>query len=181
MLTVTEDSRQLDRLGQAIRAYKLASGRTLTFAMIKTGRELAYALHTEVKKIAPTEATIRELPSSLGWRIKRRSGAAIVEIQRRMKHLHFMQSGWLPAIRGFGRDRETTFAQTNVKKLGALIARHNDQGDVSLDLINRAGPARRIHEQHGIVRKAVAKVMRGFQPYIRRKLGDEAVKAFRQI
>ena len=57
MLTETDNSRQIDRLGNGIRAYKLASGRTLAFAMIKTGRELAFALHKETGRITPSEST----------------------------------------------------------------------------------------------------------------------------
>ena len=181
MLTVTEDSKALDRLGTAIRAYKIASGRTLTFAMIKTGRELAYALHKETKKHSPTQAMIRDLPEALGWRIKRRSGKALKEIERRQRHVGFVQAGWLPAIRGFGNDRETKFVHTNIKQLGAVVAQTNDNGDVSITLINRTPPAKKMMEKYGIIKTAVTRVRLGFAPYIKRKLGDDAVKAFSQL
>ncbi len=102
-------------------------------------------------------------------------------IAARIMHLKFMQSGWLPAIRGFGKDRDTTFAETNIKKLGALVVQRNEKGDVALTLINRAGPAKTIHDKYRIVPKAIARVMLGFAPYIRRKLGDEAADAFKEI
>ena len=103
------------------------------------------------------------------------------ELTRRDRHLHFMRSGWLPAIRGFGRDTENTFVKTNIKKLGAVVAQTNENGTVAITLINRAGPAKKIHDKYGIVSKAIGRVMVGFAPYIRRKLGDEAGDAFKKI
>jgi hypothetical protein len=179
MLTTTEDSRQLDRLGNAIRAYHLASGRTLAFAMLKTGRELAFALHKETARIAPSESELLELPGKLGWRIKRGSGggrgSAMAEIFRRIKARKFAAAGWLPAIRGFVRPDTVT---TLDKRLGAVLARVETTGATHITLINRAGPIEKVTAKHGILRKAVNDVFRGFAPYIRRKLGEEARRAF---
>jgi hypothetical protein len=175
MLTLSEDSRSVDRLGNAIRAYKLASGRTLAFAMIKTGRELAYALHKETAKIAPSEAKLLQLPEEQGWRIKRQKGSAMEEIYRRIRHRKFAAAGWLPAIRGFVRtDTVTTFN----KRLGAVLAQVDLNGRCHIQLINRAGPIAKVMSKFGILRKAINDVFRGFAPYIKRKLGDEARKAF---
>lgn len=180
MLTTEEDSHQLDRLGRGLRTYHKASGRTLAFAMIKTGRELAFALHKETAKIAPTEAELLALPGKLGWRIKRlpsRAGrrSAMEEIYRRIKHRKFAAAGWLPAIRGFiQRDTVTSLD----KRLGAVLARVALTGEVHITLINRAGPIQKVMDKHSILRKAVNRVFMGFSPYIKRKLGEEAQKAF---
>lgn len=179
MLNTTEDSRQIDRLGNAIKAYHLASGRTLAFAMLKTGRELAFALHKETAKIAPTEVSLKELPASLGWRIKRGSGggkfSAMNEIDRRIRARKFAAAGWLPAIRGFVNPTTVTSLD---KRLGAVLAHVADNGEVHITLINRTGGIETVFNKHGLLRKSTNQVFRGFAPYIHRKLGDEAVKAF---
>ena len=209
MLTTTDDSKQLDRLGNAIRVYHLASGRTLAFAMIKTGRELAFALHKETAKITPSESSLLDLPAKLGWRIHRRfryyrdgptpksstpwtaadratfrkigrrpfkrTSTAMAEIKYRIEKRKFAASGWLPAIRGFVNQGTVTSLE---KRLGAVLARVSMTGDADITLINKILKIRKVFTEHPILRKAVSDVMRGFAPYIKRKLGEEARAAF---
>lgn len=175
MLTETDNSRQIERLGNGIRAYRLASGRTLAFAMIKTGRELAFALHKETAKITPSESTLTELPHALGWRIRRKKGSVAEEIQRRIRSRFFSAAGWKPAIQGFVQSATVTTFQ---KRLGAVLAQVDMSGRCHIELINRAGPIQEVTDRHQLLRKAVNRVFRGFAPYIKRKLGDEARAAF---
>ena len=175
MLTETDNSRQIDRLGNGIRAYKLASGRTLAFAMIKTGRELAFALHKETGRITPSESTLTELPHKLGWRIKRLKGSVSEEIQRRIRSRFFSAAGWKPAIHGFLQSNTVTTFQ---KRLGAVLAQVDMNGRCHIVLINKAGPIQQVTDKHQILRKAINDVFRGFAPYIKRKLGDDARAAF---
>ncbi len=193
MLTETDNSRQIDRLGNGIRAYKIASGRTLAFAMIKAGRELAFALHKETARITPTEETIRAVPTNAGWNMRPRPASKGTDrshevrrqiqmhqgvenmINARVRSRYFHAAGWKPAIHGFIRaDTVTTFN----KKLGAVIAQVDMSGKCHIIELNRAGVIQQVTDRFQILRKAVNDVFRGFAPYIKRKLGEEARKAF---
>ena len=197
MLATSEESRQLDRLGKILGAYHKASGRTLAFAMIKTGRELAFALHKETVKITPTAARIEQDVSNVGWGMRPRPRSkgtegshhvrsALVKyrgvqgmIAARILHRKFAASGWLPAIRAFVAPNTVT---TIHRKLGACEAKVEiDQGTTHIVLINYAGPIRKVCDAHGILPKAVNTVRRGMLPYIKRKLGDEARAAFAKL
>jgi hypothetical protein len=179
MLVTTEDARQIDRLQGAIKAYQLASQRSLGFAMIKTGRNLAFALLAETRKITPSESELHQLPEKLGWRIKRSKGSALEEIARRIRHRFYQAAGWKPAIHGFVSDTTVT---TFDRRLGAVRARVETATGVShIQLINRAIAINASVRKYNILRKAVNRVFAGFAPYIKRKLGEDARKAFYKI
>lgn len=196
MVTEIDNSRQIDRIGNAIRAYKLASGRTLAFAMIKTGKELAFALHRETGKITPSEERIREVPANAGWLMRPRpkslgtdkshevrkqiikAGGVNEMINARVRSRYFHAAGWKPAIHGFLKNNLVTTFQ---KRLGGVIAAVDMNGRCHIVEINRAGIIREITDRHQILRKAVNDVFRGFAPYIKRKLGEEARAAFWKI
>lgn len=182
MLATTEDSRQLDRIGNAIKAYRIASGQTLAFSMIHVARALAYALHSETVKIAPTEAKLLELPGALGWRIKRGLGggreSAMKAIYNRIKHRKFLGAGWLPAVRGFVQTNTVTSLD---KRLGAVLAQVSNSGEVHIVLINRAGGIEKETNSRGLLRKATNRVFLRIAPYIKSHLGADARKAFWQI
>ena len=182
MLTITEDSQQLDRLGNAIKAYRLASGQSLAFSMIHVARNLAYALHSETAKIAPSESKLMELPGALGWRIKRPigggKGSAMKEVYRRINARRFLAAGWLPAVRGFVQNNTVT---TLDKRLGAVQAQVETTGEVHIVLINRAGGIEKETKARGLLEKAVRRVFLDIAPYIKSHLGEEARKAFWKI
>lgn len=197
MLTTTETSHQLTRLGDAIKAYKLASGRTLAFAMIKTGREMAYALQAATAHITPSEERIRSDVRATGWTDKprpkskgsvgsRHVHSALVKyrgingmIQARIYHRKYHAAGWKPAMQGFvGKGTVTTVN----KRYGAVIANVDMNGICHIQLINRIGVIEQVMAQHPeIIKNAVGRVMIGFSPYIKKKLGEEAQRAFLNI
>jgi hypothetical protein len=182
MLTTTEDSHQLDRLGNSIKAYRLASGQSLAFSMIHVARNFASALHSETARIAPSEAKLLELPGKLGWRIKRKAGggrrSAMEEIFRRIRHRKFLAAGWLPAVRGFVQTNTVT---TLDKRLGAVLAQVEMTGEVHIMLINRCGGIEKETRERDLLRKAVNKTFREIAPYIKSHLGEEARRAFWKI
>lgn len=205
-LEISEDWSQAQRLNGAIRAYEKASGRGLTFAVIKTGRELTFALHKETVQIAPSPDTIRSVPEKAGWLDRTRrhvrrpdSGEKQEKIRRelvgsqsagrgiqgliaaRLRHRKFLAAGWLPALRGFLAAGENGLPKASAKKLGALVAQVQEDGNLHLRIINHAGPVRTILQRKGVLRRAVNRVYRGMNAYIKRKLGEEARKAFWQI
>lgn len=202
-LEINEDWRQVERLTGAIRAYEKASGRGLMFAVVKTGRELTFALHKETARIAPSVEAIKAVPEKAGWLDRSRShkrkpdsGEKQAKARRelvgtesaghgiqgliawRTRHRKFLAAGWLPALRSFVAAGETGLPKEAVKKLGALIAQVQDDGNLHIRIINHAGPVRTVLERKGVLRRAVNQVFRGMNSYIRRKLGEEARKAF---
>lgn len=197
MLNTTDSSAQFDRLGKAIGAYKVASGRVLAFAVIKTGRELAFALFQETAKTTPTKSSLMELPAKLGWNDrslrkhpKRTSGSAwarhqIIKfggvqemIERRIKSRFFAASGWRPAIKGFISKGMVTTVE---KRLGGLKAGVSLDGNCRIVLYNDTVVIATLFKEHGIMEKVVNRVLAGYRPYINLKLGEAAAQEFGRI
>lgn len=175
MLTTTETSDQLNRLGLAIRAYKVASGRTLGFAIIKAGRNLAFSLYAETRKISPSKQKLLELGPALGWRVKRKQGGALAELRRRVNSRFFHALGWLPAKKGFSKTNTVTSVRN---KYGALYAVVEQTGTAHLQLVNFTGHIEKVTGRHGIMQRAVNDVLADMRPYIKTKLGQDAAIAF---
>lgn len=187
MLETTEDFSEVERFKKGLDAYKVASGRTLAFAMIKWGKELAFALYKETAKITPTESALiglggstpskpksGEKPKKGLWAIRRTKGGAMDELHRRVHHRKFHAVGWIPAMKGFMHST----VHTNVRALGGVNALVNMAGEAHIILFNRAGVIAKVTRQHNLLHKAVSAVFRNAAPYIKKKLGEEARRAF---
>jgi hypothetical protein len=122
VLETTLNFKAYDRLDQVLQTYAEAAQHGMRSAMLNTGRKLAFSLHAETKKIAPTVADIRGAARALGWfssgRKHRRSpyptvntpkirrqmvrwGGPAEVVNQRINHIGFHAVGWLPAIQGF--------------------------------------------------------------------------------
>lgn len=181
LTTIERNSKAIDRLGRVIRAYRVASGRTLGFAMIKTAGELAGDLHRETAKIAPSIQSLQDLPSALGWRIKRTRGTVAAAILRRIHHRKYTAAGWIPAVKGFNSTRDAKTVKTVNGTLGSISAFVDANGNAHITLINRAVKVDETTEKYGIVDKAVRRVMVGMSSYIKSHLGADAQRAFMQL
>ena len=196
-LTLHEDFGEIDRLGAAIRAYRIASGGMLADAMIKAGKELSYNLYKETVKITPAESVILAVPRRSGWLSRKRHGRSINTkpktsvvrqqivthggingmIQWRLRHRKFSASGWLPAFRAFVAANRGSVAST-FRTLGWLDANVDEKGNAHLIIGNRAGPISTVISRKDILHKAVDGVFRGMAPYIQKKLGAQAQQIF---
>lgn len=194
MIETTETFQNLDRLDRILREYHRASGRTLAFAMVKTARELAFALRSETAKISPSAAKIRALPGNTpgnnpkkakwGWAIgggnhTKRQGPVMKEIERRIHSRLFHAVGWIPSRRGLARPGQVSTVTT---KYGSIVGRVDDAtGICTIRLENRTGRIGLLNAKHGLLSKAIRQVMLGMKPYIERKLGEAAAAAFSRI
>lgn len=187
MLTPKENWGDLDRLSGALKAYQIASGKTLAYSMINTAGVLASSLHKETKKISPSEEKLRSVagstPSKSGdkkgmWAIKRKGGGAWAEIFRRIRKKFYQAAGWVPAIKGTReRGRITSFA----RPIGGIEGHVDDNGVAIITMWNRALGIAETTEKYKIMRKAITRTMLNFSSYIKRKLGEDAQKAFWKI
>ena len=180
MIQTTIDSTQIDRLARAVGVYSVASRKTLGYAVTKAAKELSWQLHRETAKETPSKEELLGLGEKLGWRIRRRPGkTAKQELRRRVARRKYSASGWLPAVRAFIRDGGY---RSNGTPQGFAQGRIDAaSGEAVIRLVNRTAVIEQLTRSRGILQRAVSGVVANMAPYIRRKLGEDAERSFRQI
>lgn len=155
---------------KTIREYSAVSKKDAEEVVVDRSGKLAYELFKRFKATAPKVSTLRALPRSLDYRIKRKFAGATVaqEIARRIRARFAAASGWIPAINRFSRRSVT-------QRKGTVIGSFEiNLSEPSVTIINGMKEAVADEAKNNIMQSAIDAQTDDMKVYIERKLEQRA-------
>lgn len=172
-------------LRDALRLYLQYSRRSLPeilkkqAAMLISGAKGVNGLYQEARSHAyEVRNEIRALPSRLNWRIKRKSGGAMAEIQRRLQYAGWVQStGWFNVR--YGRTIKTGAPKRlqSVRNPRGVVIENLTGYSPYIILRNRTPNAGEYAKKTGYVNRAIQNRAADLLVYVKRKQEEIITKS----
>lgn len=155
---------------KTLRQYEQVSKKDSQEVIQDRAGKLSFELFKQFKKLAPTATELRQLPRTLGHRIKRKFQGATVkqEIRRRISARFAAASGWLPAV------RRLTKKGVNLKKKNPMGRVEINLREPSVTIVNSMKEGVAAEHKHKAMQSSINAQVADMQVYIQRKLNQRA-------